>query len=433
MLEKIKDIRNKICDGNIKSALEKVKELCNHIDDRELKNRVFLACSIYNSSTQEETLGLGDKPVQKNNSILSILEMLDSVEDYFKESVSQNLVTNEERTLRPQELISLYEIISANTEKIEQLDSNEKQLLYMQALRLKKVMHDKIDQKLNKEYPLIIFNRLIFAEKLDKIEIDQLSTIPANKQFTWYEKGLIVSAISLSLIKRFDPAKIDLLINFIIPFDDLVWQRALLGLVLGLKNREDKIKLYPDTVRKLERLQEIQDVEIGLQIIGAELNKESYKGCFMWRWSRFMDKNSFKILGKVEQWFLPFYPNNPIIENVKQSFPNVKDIELIPELITNDRHLSNSQKYAIVLELPKWEECKVNDFIRSLKSGKNCTREHIFDPYIADFFWFFTFFPSDEFENLFKETSLSVKFYPDSTILLTGSILRYKSSESPNN
>jgi tetratricopeptide (TPR) repeat protein len=74
-----------------------------------------------------------------------------------------------------------------------------------------------------------------------------------SEQVQWHEKCLIVSALTLSLLNHFDQHKLFLLIEFVEPRQDQVYQRALTGLVLGLLVYEKRLGYYPDLVEKLKK------------------------------------------------------------------------------------------------------------------------------------------------------------------------------------
>jgi hypothetical protein len=246
------------------------------------------------------------------------------------------------------------------------LNEDQKEELYIRTLQLKNLMYNTIDSKFRNDYPNIIFNRIFFSRDLSEIEIKELLSLPSNIEYKWYEKNIIVSALSLSLIQRFDIVKIELLLNFINAFEKGVFERALVGLAIGLYRREHKLLLYPKIVERLNKLQEIDDIQSGLQTIASALNRETYKGCYN-RWGAFFSSTDFQVFRKIEQWFVPFYPNNPILQNMVNSLPNVKNIHLLPDLLTFDRHLSHSQKYLLALNLCSWDKKKVAKLIKSFK------------------------------------------------------------------
>lgn len=392
-------IRIKISQSKIEEALNDLLNFSIEINDKNIRKSIILTCSRYHSLERNKTLGLTNEVSSDNELVWSILSFLDEIEENLQNSI---LIENDDSIIEEGDILQLYKELLNTTKTIDKLNFEEKEKLYTLSIKLKQLMYSEIDQKFRADYPSIIFNRIFFTQDLSEIEIKEISEIPNNEKYKWYEKSIIVSALSLSLMRKFNPVKIGLLLNFINVFEEKVWQRALVGLTLGLYGKENKLLLYPEIKKRLENLQEIRDVEDGLRTISIELNKQTYLRCHEPTVS-FFNLHSFDRLSKVDQWFLPFYKKNPILQSVIDEFPNIQDIHLLPELITNDRHLSNSQKYAIIINMPSLEEDKVIDLLDYLKGGQYCDKEHVFDPYIADFYWFFKAFPTTDLDDLFQK------------------------------
>ncbi len=71
----------------------------------------------------------------------------------------------------------------------------------------------------------------------------------------WAQKCTIVSAITLSLIRYFDAAKLNLLLDIYEKAEDQVWQRALVGLFIGLNIYEKRILLDDGLTAKIKALE----------------------------------------------------------------------------------------------------------------------------------------------------------------------------------
>ena len=103
--------------------------------------------------------------------------------------------------------------------------------------------------------------------------------ISLSPNVAWYNKSVIVSAITLSLLRRFDEAKVLLLFDFFDQQDDQVWQRALAGLVTVLNRYDRRISYYPAITEKLHALKGNKDLERNIQdlIIQFIKSKETEK------------------------------------------------------------------------------------------------------------------------------------------------------------
>jgi tetratricopeptide (TPR) repeat protein len=90
---------------------------------------------------------------------------------------------------------------------------------------------------------------------------------------------VLVSAVTLSLLRQFDEAKVLLLFDFFNQQDDQVWQRALAGLVTVLNMYDRRISFYPAVTEKLYALEGNKDLERNIQdlIIQFIKSKETEK------------------------------------------------------------------------------------------------------------------------------------------------------------
>ena len=84
------------------------------------------------------------------------------------------------------------------------------------------------------------------CDKLAETDIELLNRIFHSKKFSWIDRCLIVSGLSLGLQRNFDKEKFIVLYNYFKSDDPMVSQRALTGLVIGFYLYDDRIWLYPD-------------------------------------------------------------------------------------------------------------------------------------------------------------------------------------------
>jgi len=89
-----------------------------------------------------------------------------------------------------------------------------------------------------------------FQEK-DKNLINELVTSPV---IPWHDKSQIASALTLSLFRNFTVTKLQLLSTFIKERESQVWERALVGLILGLYQYHSRLYLYPEVKEVLADL-----------------------------------------------------------------------------------------------------------------------------------------------------------------------------------
>jgi tetratricopeptide (TPR) repeat protein len=99
-----------------------------------------------------------------------------------------------------------------------------------------------------------IFKLIWLTEKIRDYHMSLARRINRSENIQWYEKSLIVSAVTLSLLNYFDPQKFILLIEFAEAREKQVSQRALVGLILGLIKYDRRISNHPDLSERLQSL-----------------------------------------------------------------------------------------------------------------------------------------------------------------------------------
>ncbi|MBN2482486.1 MAG: tetratricopeptide repeat protein, partial [Bacteroidales bacterium] len=101
----------------------------------------------------------------------------------------------------------------------------------------------------------LIFRIILLSDKLKENEIRLLDKISKPGNLKWYDKSMLVSALTLSLIRHFDISKINLLFAFYEAGENQIWQKALTGLVLALAYYDNRIDYYPEVLQRLKATQ----------------------------------------------------------------------------------------------------------------------------------------------------------------------------------
>jgi tetratricopeptide (TPR) repeat protein len=114
---------------------------------------------------------------------------------------------------------------------------------------------------------LNIFRIIWMTDKFHEDEINLVSQIIPSHSIPWYDKCILVSSLTLSLIRHFDVQKANLLFDFFDSQEDQVWQRALTGLVLGLYFHDHRLKYYPEIESRLKLTREEKDFSRNVEAI----------------------------------------------------------------------------------------------------------------------------------------------------------------------
>lgn len=116
---------------------------------------------------------------------------------------------------------------------------------------------------------LWLTNNYSEGEKLIASRLLEAANIP------WYDKSIIISAVTLSALRHFDHVKIELLLNAYNRSENQVLQRALVGIVIVLFVYQDRLKLYTEIENRLKAIEDPEKLsrrveQIILQYIRAQ-------------------------------------------------------------------------------------------------------------------------------------------------------------------
>jgi tetratricopeptide (TPR) repeat protein len=105
------------------------------------------------------------------------------------------------------------------------------------------------------------FNFLWLNNRFSEDDARVVGQIFESNSFPWYEKALLVSAITLGLIRTFDVRRIDLLIRLYAHNDPQVSMRALVGILIGFSLYDRRIILIPGISDILQMLKDDDSFE----------------------------------------------------------------------------------------------------------------------------------------------------------------------------
>lgn len=221
----IKDIASKTENNTveIKKTLIKIEGLLDPSNDSDTKLE------------QIETPKVIDISTFSNENLLSILSL-------FEKSI-------ENKTLTKEELADAYDTKTKLQDTIF------------------KPLDDQLETKYKDAFPSVIFDRIISFKKLQKTDFDSIQNIRNNKNYTHSHRSLIVSGITLSLYNNFDSVKLNLLVDFLTDFEDVIWQKALIGILLCHQRYDNRLGLYPEISIRLEELKQVDKVQQSLIIL----------------------------------------------------------------------------------------------------------------------------------------------------------------------
>jgi tetratricopeptide (TPR) repeat protein len=269
----------------IKDALDLLGVLCNSCRNRDLRSQLDIHTETY-LNILKYSFELSEDP-EKEKVYNRLIKSLIGLSDDVKEDI---IVANN--------LLNYYKLKTPSDEFTGQVINRS--LKFVERLQLEKEAEtadsgsEKIkeiyDKQGYKDNMIGLFRIIWLADKLNDKEIQLLGEISKPDSIAWYHKCIIVSALTLSLMRHFDSKKIDLLFNFYESGEKQVWQRALIGLVLCLAFYNSRIKYYPEILQRLRAIQGIKSADKSIEMIIIQFIKA---------------RETEKITRKIQQEILP--------------------------------------------------------------------------------------------------------------------------------
>ncbi|TAE02020.1 MAG: hypothetical protein EAZ97_02830 [Bacteroidetes bacterium] len=211
-------------------------------------------------------------------------------------------------------------------------------------------MNQKIDPKTTTD---IFFERILGNDKLNKTDSSDIRNVLKANALIYPYQCLIVSALMLSLMRKYDENRIDLLIDALNENVNHVWQRALLALVLGLGGRTEKVQANTALTNRLRDLQSkptVQDALLSIYkaLYEMEVDKAFEKNQLTQLFPKFREYGFFADSSKPQYWFLPFYDAPELLAFFEDREINLNHQKLIHLLASPySLTLSDSNKYAL--------------------------------------------------------------------------------------
>ncbi|MDY6799969.1 MAG: tetratricopeptide repeat protein [Bacteroidota bacterium] len=178
-----------------------------------------------------------------------------------------------------------------------------------------------------------LFNYLWLTDYYQETEKKILKTLNTSEKIPWHDKSLLVSALTLSLLRVFDKNKFFALFDFYITKEQQVWERALIGIVLTLYKYDDRIDLYPDLIKKLGDLSKSSELGKELETIIIQIFKSKDTEKITKKWEEEILPEMLKMQPKIEknldlENIIPdqfMEDKNPDWENVFKDSPDLLD------------------------------------------------------------------------------------------------------------
>jgi tetratricopeptide (TPR) repeat protein len=169
-----------------------------------------------------------------------------------------------------------------------------------------------------------VFNHFWLTEKYKEREIELQQLIFKTNEIQFTDKCIIISAITLSLMRTFDVVKFEILLNIYNDSDEQIKQRAFIGFILGAYLFNERIRLYEKLTTRIEILMQEKSVVKNFQTVILQFIRS---------------KETEKISKKMTEDFIP--------EMAKIS-PFIQEKMNLKDLLKEDNSLLDKN--------PEWQE-----------------------------------------------------------------------------
>jgi len=124
-----------------------------------------------------------------------------------------------------------------------------------------------VDIDTYKKYLANIFRITWLTDKFRENEITMVKQVISTRSLPWYDKSILVSALTLSLIRHFDLEKVSLMFDFLEEGEHQIWQRAMTGLLLALLIHDKRLVYYPEIGQRLKLVREQKNFNKNIEAI----------------------------------------------------------------------------------------------------------------------------------------------------------------------
>lgn len=310
MYNDIQEILTLIGSHRLKEALVQIGALASQTSDWQLRNEIETLQTSYGLMLQYTLKGMKD-PNRKElyyNMIRKAYELADRANIMYKATRSYAMFYDLLRTHQlapPHSLPELQMQLEAYTE-----DLATAPLLYADETRQEEALdgiRNRHEEALNELFEKIWAS--VHWSESELVEARMLLNsllVPAN------DLGVMVSAVTMALLKVFDIRKYLFLLDAYRHTDPVVNQRAIVGIVIAAVYHDWRIMLYPESRAQLSLLNEDIGFIKNLHTVHIQL---------------LLSRETQKIDKKMREEIIPEMLKNPELKNPKIGFDEAEDSE----------------------------------------------------------------------------------------------------------
>ena len=264
--KELKDKYTQICNllsaRKLKPAFDLLEQLITGTGLAELHEQYSSLEQNYKFMLKYTVEGINDPERQKiyEHLLISTFELSDITYENLRMKYSQTIEYQKKRGFAKHFITNL-ESFSNDLEKY----SIQKELRTLLSDSSSESSDIYLDAELHLQKIFTIFYHFWFVDRLTGDEIQFLGSFLRNDSSPSFEKSMVITAITLSLMRYFDEHKIILLFNACEDEDEEVSQRALIGLVIGIYYYDQRMPFFHAITGRLQFFMENKRFRSGFE------------------------------------------------------------------------------------------------------------------------------------------------------------------------
>ena len=420
--KKYHEVCTSVVEKRLKNALDILKVLVDETHLGDFSDRLYQMENTYENLLKYTLEGVDDPGRKKvyDHLQLSILKLADQAkEEILSDSSGWHTYSLKKELIKEQTLTG--KII---VEKLEDLSFKHQLDDVLKEAEVLKSPRQSFESQKHTEIISRVFTHVWLSNHFREAEKSLISAIQDSDKFYWYERSLVVSSITLSMLRYFDVQKFLSLFGFFKLGEKEVWQRALIGLIIGFYKYNSRIAHYPQLRKIIKDLGDTESIEkdleqILIQLIRSgeterisrkirdeivpemtklvpklkdkleldklipdnfledknpdwskifeeseglyakveEFSKMQLEGADVFM-SAFSQLKQFSFFSEMSNWFLPFHPDNPVIDEAFEFTDPEFNKKLFLDGMDRTGYMCNSDKYSFCLNVKLMPEAQ---------------------------------------------------------------------------
>jgi len=206
--------------------------------------------------------GINDPERQKiyEHLLISTFELADNTYENLRMKYSQSVEYQKKRGFT-KHFITDFESFSKNLEE----ESIQKELRTLDADASAPTSQTRMETEIHLQKIFTLFYHFWFTDRLTENEIVFIRAFLKNEAFPFYERSLLVTGLTLSLMRFFNENKIIVLFNAYQDPNEEVSQRALIGLLTGIYYYDQRMPFFHAITGRLQILIEDPRFKLNLE------------------------------------------------------------------------------------------------------------------------------------------------------------------------